>query len=166
MTKFERAYIPHTEIKSMIAALKEKPPEFFREVYGMQQELTREVIDQLIEHSIAGQIFKNDTYQVQIMPVPKSEDWPEMVQLSIKRLDREPIHDWRELQTIKNELVGPYNEAVELYPSEQRIVDTANQYFLYCLTDPEISFPFGIVPAKPVRTDAPLHKAKNRKFHE
>ena len=55
----------------------------------------------------------------------------DMIWLSIKRLDKEPIHDWRDLQRIKNELVGEENEAVELYPKESRMVDQANQFHLW-----------------------------------
>jgi hypothetical protein len=44
------------------------------------------------------------------------------------RLDGQAIHDWRELQRIKNEIVGDEIEAVELYPAESRLLDTANWY--------------------------------------
>jgi hypothetical protein len=57
----------------------------------------------------------------------------EMVHLSIKRNDQQTIHDWRDMQRIKNELVGPECEGVELYPAESRCVDTANQYHLWCV---------------------------------
>jgi hypothetical protein len=63
--------------------------------------------------------------------------------LSIKRHDRRPIHDWRHLQRIKNALVGEQHEAVELYPAESRLVDTANQYHLWVLADPNKRFPMG-----------------------
>lgn len=56
--------------------------------------------------------------------------------LSIKRLDREPINDWRAMQKIKNSIVGPEWEAVEIYPAESRLVDTANQYHLWCWDAP------------------------------
>ena len=63
--------------------------------------------------------------------------------LSIKYFDKRPIHDWRILQRIKNELVGEECEAIELYPAESRVVDTANQYHLFVFTDPEIRVPCG-----------------------
>jgi hypothetical protein len=63
--------------------------------------------------------------------------------LSIKRIDQEPVHDWRDLQRIKNQLLGPDCEAVELYPAEERLVDTANQYHLWGSTDPKFRFGFG-----------------------
>jgi hypothetical protein len=68
----------------------------------------------------------NDRYQV-----TRSDLGAGWVHLSIKRLDRRPIRDWRALQRIKNELVDPEREAVELYPAERRLHDTANQYHLW-----------------------------------
>lgn len=53
------------------------------------------------------------------------------------------MHDWRDLQAIKNELVGPEHEAIELYPAESRLVDTANQYHLWVLKDPSQRIPVG-----------------------
>ena len=73
----------------------------------------------------------------------KLENWPEMWWLSIKRNDKEIIRDWRELQEIKNILIGAENEAVELFPAESRKVDTANQYHLFVLKDKNLRFPFG-----------------------
>jgi len=67
----------------------------------------------------------------------------QLVHLSVKRVDQQPLHDWRDLQRIKSELVGPEMEAIELYPAESRVVDTANQYHLWCIADPEFRFPFG-----------------------
>jgi hypothetical protein len=38
-----------------------------------------------------------------------------------------PIHNWRHLQQIKNDICGEESEALELYPAMSRIVDTVNQ---------------------------------------
>ena len=84
------------------------------------------------------EIWRNDLYQVH-----KRIGNPEVIHLSIRRLDRGPVHDWRDLQMIKNELVGPENEAVEIYPAESRLVDEANQYHLWVFADPEYRIPFG-----------------------
>jgi len=66
--------------------------------------------------------------------------------LSIKRHDREPMQDWRVMQRIKTEIAGAEAEAIELYPAESRVVDTANQYHLYAFMDGEtipLGFPAG-----------------------
>jgi hypothetical protein len=62
--------------------------------------------------------------------------------LSIRRNDRKTMRDWRDLQRIKNELCGYECEAVELFPAESRLVDTANQFHLWCLPR-GARFPFG-----------------------
>ena len=65
------------------------------------------------------------------------------VHISVKTLKKQPLHDWRDLQQIKNDLIGPEHEAVELYPAESRLIDTANQYHLWASTDPNYRFPVG-----------------------
>ena len=64
-----------------------------------------------------------------------------LIWLSIKNVDNSARHDWRELQRIKNELVGEDVEAVELYPAESRLVDGSNQFHLWCVIG--FRFPFG-----------------------
>ena len=48
----------------------------------------------------------NDTYQVLFRVTAPREGVPPMGHLSIRRIDREPVHDWRDIQRIKNELCG------------------------------------------------------------
>ena len=83
-------------------------------------------------------IWMNDVYQVNIRQPSK-----ELLHLSIKRIDKKPIHDWRDIQQIKNELVGPENEGIELYPAESRRIDTANQFHIFCAIDTTFRFPIG-----------------------
>ena len=89
------------------------------------------------------EIYCNNIYQVYVYRNMKAEDWPDLIWLSIKRRDKEPIHDWRHLQRIKNEIIGSEHEAIELYPAESRLVDTANQYHLWVIAKEGIKFPFG-----------------------
>lgn len=87
-------------------------------------------------------VFVNSRYQVNMREIPADDGGAPLVHLSIKRRDKATVHDWRDLQRIKNELCGPEREAVEIYPAESRLVDTANQYHLWVL--PEGSrVPFG-----------------------
>jgi len=77
-----------------------------------------------------GVVYENDAYVVIKRPCSNNDDfW----HLSIRRQDRQAIHDWRDLQEIKNQIVGPENEGVELYPKESRRADSANQYHLWVL---------------------------------
>jgi hypothetical protein len=52
--------------------------------------------------------------------------------LSMRTVENDTRHDWREMQRVKTEILGPEWEGVELYPAEDRVVDTANQYHLWC----------------------------------
>lgn len=65
-----------------------------------------------------------------------------MVHLSIKRRDKQPCRDWRDFQRIKNELVGPEAEGVEIYPAESRLVDLAAQFHLWVFTTGKLPFGF------------------------
>jgi hypothetical protein len=69
-------------------------------------------------------------------------EW-ETIWLSIKRNDQAPIHDWRDLQEIKNMIVGPEYEAIELYPADDRVVDAANQFHLFVNPDPSFRYRLG-----------------------
>lgn len=101
-------------------------------------------------------VLKNDTYQVNVRKVSDG-----CLHLSIKRCDRQPIHDWRDLQDIKNQIVGEECEAIELYPAESRRVDTANQFHLWASTDDKFRFPIGWHGQRLV-TDHSIGKSVNR----
>lgn len=97
----------------------------------------------IVERNREQSVWLNDKYQVNARYVEPKNGWPALIHLSIKRIDKETIHDWRELQEIKNKLVGLHNEGVEIYPDDDRLVDSANQYHLWVLADPTIKLPFG-----------------------
>jgi hypothetical protein len=81
--------------------------------------------------------FQNKTHTVLVYPnsnYPPGETVEPMagwVVLSIRRNDRAAECDWRILMRIKNEICGEDREAVQLFPGLRRVVDTANQYFLF-----------------------------------
>jgi hypothetical protein len=79
------------------------------------------------------EVWVNDEYQVNIDRTPEHGFGPdtEIWHVSVKRRGRPPIHDWRDLQAIKNTLVGGQYDAVELYPKQERTIDGANQYHLW-----------------------------------
>ena len=110
---------------------------------------TKSVLDQqrqMLGSQAPFAIYVCKDYQTSIFDVPSPGPvWPKMWHLSIKRKDRQPLDDnrWRILQQVKNTLVGEENEAVEVYPAESRLVDTANQIHLFCFADPEERWPFG-----------------------
>ena len=78
-------------------------------------------------------VYVNSRYQVSVRRLPDQQGQGGALHLSIRRRDRAPVHDWRDLQRIKSELAGPEREAIEIYPPESQLVDVANQYHLWVL---------------------------------
>ena len=84
-----------------------------------------------------------------------------MTHLSIRNNDNTAIRDWRDMQYIKNELVGEENEGFELFPKESRLVDTANQFHIWVFQSTQGGVPIGFTER--VVTDLcehPQHKHK------
>lgn len=115
--------------------------------------------------------YRNSRYQVSIDRNPWHR-FPEsvgpIVWLSIKRLDRGPvgIERFRDFQRIKNELVGPECEAIELYPAESRLVDTSNQYHLWAFTEPATRVPLGYQEREVITTAHPGGGARQQPYEE
>jgi hypothetical protein len=128
-----------------------QPPEFFQRYYGFIPNLIEKIhlVEKTIQATMAPRVFANDVYRVKVRKSPP------VVHLDLSRHDGEPITCWRDLQQIKNELVGPECEGVELFPAESRLVDTAHQYHIWVIEDSQFRFPFGygarVVLPEPVR---------------
>jgi len=107
--------------------------------YMEQHGLDRKAAKRFYSEMVNDEIWINDQYQVAIhRNTPNHSHNLNEIKIdhvSIKRLDKEPIHDWRDLQEIKNQLCGPEREGLEIYPAESRLVDTANQYHLWVLPE-------------------------------
>jgi hypothetical protein len=88
--------------------------------------------------------YSNSIYVVRVIAFKGTPPFGLTVCLSVRTHDHQARHDWRELQRIKNELVGPKVEAVEVYPSEDRLVDNTNWYHLFCF--PELATEDGWLP--------------------
>lgn len=111
------------------------------------------------------EIWRNDIYQVH-KKVVAEKDGPmgRIVHLSLRRLDREPITDWRHKQAIKNQLCGDETEGVELYPAESRVVDTANQYHIWVFLDMRV--PVGYSEGARLDASQSLAYSRQRPFGE
>lgn len=101
---------------------------------------TWELAKQLYNELAEAESWSNDTYSVwvyrgkQVDQFVKDKSWKGHIDyMSVKRIDKKPIHDWRDLQDMKNELFGKDREAIEIYPAEDRLVDLANQYHLWVM---------------------------------
>lgn len=132
--KFERGALPDPSLEG-----------FRRRVAGLG--IAEDEVRRQHAKLLRDEIWVSPEYQVNVdRDPPHGLPGLKVVHLSIKRRDRSPVHDWRDLQAIKNALVGTEFEAIEVYPAESRLVDTANQYHLWVITDEAggpVTFPVG-----------------------
>jgi hypothetical protein len=104
------------------------------------------VVERRREHMLGAvelNIWVNDRFIVIQRINASGTEW-----LSIKHLSKSAVHDWRLFQQIKNDVCGSEREAMELYPAQSRLVDTANQYHLWVLPEGErfgVGFKEGLV---------------------
>lgn len=148
--------------------LKRKNPLWRIEVGPLKKEnpsdLSWTPFQQVEETEDGDPIYANNRYVVIVHPLKGPDVWPDMVHLSIRHVERLAVHDWRDFQRIKNELVGEECEAVELYPAESRLVDSANQYHLWVFKNPKHRYPFGFQSRLVVDEVPDDSGAKQRKF--
>lgn len=84
------------------------------------------------------EVWGNDRYVVHV----DRDEAGNVSALSIRRHDRKAARDWRDFQRIKSQLAGPEVEGVELYPAESRVVDTTNQFHIWCVP-PDVKIAIG-----------------------
>lgn len=129
---------------------------YWKDAQGNEHEIPEDMV-----------VLRNNIYTVQVDGCAVPPPMGPVAWLSIKRNDRQTIHDWRELQLIKNLIMGEECEAVEIYPAESRLHDTANQYHLWCFA-PGFRLPFGydsrLVCDETQDKTAPDGAAKQRAF--
>jgi hypothetical protein len=140
MTPFHR-HTPHpVEVMVKRDILLSQPDEFFAPFLNGRPPTLQErlhYVEIALQRITCHNVWENDTYRVEMA---MNGDF---IHLDISRHDARPMINWSEFQQIKNELVGPEHEAVQLFPHEGRLVDTANQYHLWVHKDPNYRFPMG-----------------------
>jgi hypothetical protein len=88
-----------------------------------------------------------------------------MIHLSIHANDRGPMRNWRHLQQIKNEVAGEDRTAVEIFPPEAELTDTANEYHLWVFPA-GFKLPYGLGEEPLVSPDDADVEAWNRAPHK
>jgi hypothetical protein len=85
-------------------------------------------------HDRSGEVWRNSRYFVEVTRIPvEALDVP-VIHLQIESNDHRPIHNWRDFQRIKTEILGEEEEALELYPAESCLVDDRNAYHLWSIS--------------------------------
>lgn len=134
----------------------------FIKTFIITQRATGEEFD-IREEGYIG-CFANNRYTVMVRPMYREQSiisagLEQPLWLSIRREDRAPVRSWRDMQRVKDEIAGPDREAVEIFPADARLVDTANQYHLWVMP-PGTRVPFGfeerlVLDADTVVPDSP-----------
>lgn len=128
------------EFKKMAANPESLRPEKFQERFKVSYHEACLMSSQASQETL----YLSEEYQVTMSQpfLPREVGWPKVVHLSIIRRDEQPVRNWHDLQTIKNVLVGPEFEAVEVYPAESRLVDMGPNYHLWVFME-QVRVPFG-----------------------
>jgi hypothetical protein len=122
------------------AAMLAQPCEFFKAFFNGRIPTVAEkafFVEEAVQRMTSVNIYQNDTYRVSVKNVPP------FIHLDIRRRDGKTCTEWYDFQQIKNELIGPEHEALQLFPAESRLVDTGNEYHLWVCTDARERFQFG-----------------------
>lgn len=118
------------------------------------------------EEAGGDNIWLNSRYQVNVRAF-KTAGIP-MLHLSIKKLDKTRVgpERYRDFMRIKDELVGPEYEAIEIYPARSRETDTANQYHLWVVQSEGYRFPCGFNDGRNVTGPIPGANVGQHPFEE
>ena len=152
MTPFVKIVREATMSMEQRFALLQQPCEFYRQFFqGRLPSLDEKMmyVEQMVQRMTYMHIYENNLYHVEIMAGQP------FIHLDIARRDGGTCKNWRHFQHIKNELIGPEHEAMQLFPSESRLVDAGNEYHLWVYVASDFRFPVGFsarfVLEEPVR---------------
>ncbi|MDG0056968.1 hypothetical protein MMB75_25415 [Paenibacillus sp. P2(2022)] len=80
--------------------------------------------------------------QYAVMTRPVETEWGQVIHACIRNLNGTDI-TWAEKQRIKDELLGEWRTAIEVFPDSRELVDEANMYHLWVIPA-EMKLPFTI----------------------
>src|ERR1700735_479046 len=110
------------------AAMLAQPCEFFKAFFnGRTPSVTEKAffVETAVARMAAVNIYQNDIYHVQ------EKHAPPFIHLDIRRRDGKTCNEWQDFQRIKNELVGPEHQALQLFPAASRLLETGNEYHIW-----------------------------------
>lgn len=118
---------------------RKKPPEFWGAWTDKSHLLVHHPLQKrgLVQFDAA---YNNLVLSVQVST--EASEWGDIVHLWIRRHDGQ-APTWRQLQRVKNSIVGSDRTAVEVYPATEDLVDVANMYHLWVLPA-GFRLPFGL----------------------
>jgi hypothetical protein len=100
-------------------------------------------------------VYQNREYIAAVAEVDTQHSYFGVVTyLVCARRDGEPVHSWLDLQRIKSTLVGEELVAIEVYPPDSHLLDTANCYHLWVLPGHRRDFPLDLTVLNQKRSRA------------
>ena len=122
-----------------------KPGSYAPELMAARFGVSMGVAARMSEQVRSEEMWVNDEFQVSKGGAftTRCTGWPDVIHLSIIPLDGSTGHPWSKFQQIKNMLVGPEYEAIEIYPAESRLVDMGTNYHLWVFITPHFRVPMG-----------------------
>lgn len=85
-----------------------------------------------LQSKFCKRIYLNSRYVAFEHDDHGADGWGDSIKrFAVRRIDGQPLHDWQDLQRVKNELAGPQARAVEVYPPASDLVDSAHLYHLW-----------------------------------
>ena len=134
--------------------------------HAQQAKVPVQVIRDMYTDLMKDTVYLNSRYQVNYRLYPGKHGVPDFISLSIKRRDKQRVgpERYRDFLRIKNELVGPLHEGFEIYPSMERNVDTANQYYIWVFADEKMRIPIGFGESQ--MSSHSMGKSHNEPFEE
>jgi hypothetical protein len=106
-----------------------------REAWGIWEKRNEVLIYHPINQRNPGTIhdaYVNLVLSVQIST--HSTEWGPVTHLWVKRHDEQPLI-WRDMQRVKNELVGAGRVGIEVFPAQADVVDAANMFHIWVLPE-------------------------------
>jgi len=148
MVKVQRDPASSVQLRLNLSAA---PPEYFHQYFAGRDpspEEKAEFIERAVEALAPDHVYENDLYHVEVKYTPP------FAHLYIRRHDGLPCNEWHDLQQIKNEIVGPENEAMKIFPGGDRPSESPGECCLCVHTDPTFRFSSGAVaPFRLIPTD-------------
>ena len=122
---------------------------------GLKEYPSMNQIKRMLQCVNEDEIWRNTLYEAHVRCMDIEGGF---YHISLKNNERTTDISWQHKQWIKNDILGNEYEGVELFPAESRMVNTANQYHLWCA--PKGIFGMGWHGKRLVSSNNPIENGK------
>lgn len=124
-------HVKEKQQKRFLADLAKQPWRRMEIVQGAAEAMAAMTGSLELKRCLAG--WQNNIYAVWHTTV--ATEWGVVDHLWVRRHDSEPVRSWKDMQRLKREVLmsGAERFAVEVYPPDAEVVDSANMYHLWVM---------------------------------